>query len=186
MINKGAKALVPDLASDGLPFFAEPVFLFGWALRNTSIYYMLTCWLSCLNNALHGKFLSLHILLQYIFTYALFWLPGVNLSLKNQLPYYTISFSWNKSKQMFAGTIKVLMRWMFRSPFFAKVTILFLKGKRIFLLSLELNLLQDSALFKRAFEKYKPRGLFSEFYGINLLKLLLLVQMCNSTCIFNS
>ena len=104
MINEGAKVLdtvttlmgLPDLASDGSPLFAEPMFLFGCALCNTSTYCMLTLWLSCVNYALRGEFPLLHRLLQDIFTYALFWLPRVYLSLKKQLPYYTISFSWNK------------------------------------------------------------------------------------------
>ena len=104
MVNEGAKVLdicttlmgLPDLASDGSPLFAEPMFLFGCALCNTSTYCMLTLWLSCVNYTLSGEFPLLHRLLQDIFTYALFWLPRVNLSLKNQLPYYTISFSWNK------------------------------------------------------------------------------------------
>ena len=78
------------------PLFAEPMFLFGWTLCNTSTYYMLTFSLSCVNYALRGEFPFLHRLLQYIFTYALFWLPRVCLSHKKQLPYYTISFSWNK------------------------------------------------------------------------------------------
>ena len=72
------------------------MFLFGCALYNTSTCCMLTLWLSCVNYALLGEFPLLHRLLQDIFTYALFWLPRVNLSLKNKLPYYTISFSWNK------------------------------------------------------------------------------------------
>ena len=46
-----------------------------------------------MNYALRGEFPLLHILLQDSFTYALFLLPGVNISLKNQLPYYIISFS---------------------------------------------------------------------------------------------
>ena len=104
VINEGAKVLdicttlmgLPDLASDGSPLFAEPMFLFGCALCNTSTYCMLTLWLSCVNHALRGEFPLLHRLLQDIFTYALFWLPRVYLSLKKQLPYYTISFSWNK------------------------------------------------------------------------------------------
>ena len=87
---------LPDIASYGSPLFAEPMFLFGCALCNTSTYCMLTLWLSCVNYALHGEFPLLHRLLQDIFTYALFWLPRVCLSLKKQLPYYTISFSWNK------------------------------------------------------------------------------------------
>ena len=117
MVNEGAKVLhiqymtvqacstlmgLPDLASYGLPFFAEPMFLFGWALYNTSIYCMLTFWLSCVNYALREEFPLHHILLQAIFTYALFLLPGVNLSLKNQLPYYIIHFVF--LKQTFAGT----------------------------------------------------------------------------------
>ena len=58
---------------------------------------MLTFWLSCVNYALGGEFPLLHRLLQDIFTYALFCgLPRVNLSLKNKIPHYTISFSWNK------------------------------------------------------------------------------------------
>ena len=104
VVNEGAKVLdtctalmgLPDLASYGSPLFAEPLSVFGCALCNTSTYCMLTLWLSCVNYALLGEFPLLHRLLQDIFTYALFWLPRVNLSLKNQLPYYTISFSWNK------------------------------------------------------------------------------------------
>ena len=103
-VNEGAKVLdicttlmgLPDLASDGSPLFAEPMFLFGWALCNTSTYYMLTFSLSCVNYALRGEFPFLHRLLQYIFTYALFWLPRVNFSLKNLPPYFTISLSWNQ------------------------------------------------------------------------------------------
>ena len=41
-------------------------------------------------------FARFHRLLQHIFACALFWIPRVNLSLKNKLPYHTISFSWNK------------------------------------------------------------------------------------------
>ena len=41
-------------------------------------------------------FAPFHRLLQHIFTCVLFWIPRVNLSLKNKLPYHTISFSWNK------------------------------------------------------------------------------------------
>ena len=66
------------------------------SLCNASTYCMFTFWLSCVNYALCGAFPLLHRLLQDIFTYALFWLPRVYLSLKKQLPYYTISFSWNK------------------------------------------------------------------------------------------
>ena len=58
-------------------------------VTQTSAYCMLTLLLSCFNYALRGKFLLLHSLLQDIFIYALFWLPRVNLSLKNVLPYYT-------------------------------------------------------------------------------------------------
>ena len=103
MVNEGAKVLeicttlmgLPDLATDVSPLFAEPMFLFGWALCNTSTYCKLTFSLNCVNYALRGEFPLLQKLLQDIL-YALFWLPRVNLSLKNQLPYYTISFSWNK------------------------------------------------------------------------------------------
>ena len=43
VVNEDAKVLdmcttlmgLPDLASDGSPLFAEPMFLFGWALCNT-------------------------------------------------------------------------------------------------------------------------------------------------------
>ena len=116
-----------------LPFFAEPMFIFGSALCNTSTYYMLTLWLSCVNYALRGEFPLLHRLLQYIFTYALFWLPRVCLSLKKQLPYYTISFSWNKrllEPKFLCDECSVNLY-----NFFAKVTTLFLKWKRTSLLS---------------------------------------------------
>ena len=104
MFNEGAKVLdicttlmgLPDLASDVSPLFAEPTFLFGWALCNTSTYCMLTlydwvAWIMlCVGNFYYSRD-------SYkIFLSALFWLPRVNLSLKNHLPYYTISFSWNK------------------------------------------------------------------------------------------
>ena len=45
-----------------------------------------------MNCALRGEFPLLRHVLQDIFTYALFWLIRVHLSLKNQLPYYTINF----------------------------------------------------------------------------------------------
>ena len=99
----------------------------------TSTYYMLTFSLSCVNYALRGEFPFLHRLLQYIFTYALFWLPRVCLSLKKQLPYYTISFSWNKrllEPKFLCDECSVNLY-----NFFAKVTTLFLKWKRIPLLS---------------------------------------------------
>ena len=91
-----------QLSSDGSRLFAEPMFLFGWALCNTSVYCILTFWLSWVNYVLRGEFPLLYILLQDIFTYALFLLPGVNLSLKNQLPYYIIYSVF--LKQTFAGT----------------------------------------------------------------------------------
>ena len=70
VVNEGSKVLdistrtlvgLPDLASDGSPLFAEPtVFLFGWTLCNTSTYWMLNFWLSCVNYALRGEFPLLH------------------------------------------------------------------------------------------------------------------------------
>ena len=125
---------LPDLASDGSPLFAEPMFLFGWALCNTSTYYMLTFSLSCVNYALRGEFPFLHRLLQYIFTFALFWLPRVNFSLKNLPPYFTISFSWNKrllEPKFLCDECSVNLY-----NFFGKVTTLFLKWKPIPLLSI--------------------------------------------------
>ena len=83
---------LPDLASDGSPLFAEPMFLFGWALCNTSLHVNLLTELRELCSAS-----LLHRPLQDIFTFALFWLPRINLSLQNQLSYYTISFSWSNS-----------------------------------------------------------------------------------------
>ena len=141
VVNEGAKVLdtctalmgLPDLASYGSPLFAEPLSVFGCALCNTSTYCMLTLWLSCVNYALRGEFPLPHRLLQYIFTYALFWLPRVCLSLKKQLPYYTISFSWNKrllEPKFLCDECSVNLY-----NFFAKVTTLFLKWKRISLLS---------------------------------------------------
>ena len=58
---------LPDLASDVSPVFAEPMFLFGWALCNTSTYCKLTFWLNCVNYALRGEFPLLQRLLQDIF-----------------------------------------------------------------------------------------------------------------------
>ena len=88
---------------------------------------MLTFWLSCVNYALGGEFPLLHRLLQDIFTYALFWLPRVNLSLKNKLLYYTILFSWYKR----LVEPKLLCDECSVNPynfFFAKVTTLFLNA----------------------------------------------------------
>ena len=137
VVNEGAKVLdtcttlmgLPDLASDGSPLFAEPMFLFGCALCNTSTYCMLTLWLSCVNYALRGECPQLHRLLQDIFT----WLPRVCLSFKKQLPYYTISFSLNKrllEPKFLYDECSVNL-----DIFFAKVTTLFLKWKRISVLS---------------------------------------------------
>ena len=99
VVNEGAKVVdicttlmsLSDLASDGSPLFAQPMFLFGLALCKTSTYCMLTFWLSCVyvNYAPRGEFPLLH-------RYFYIRIVLVNLSLKNQLPYYTISFSWNK------------------------------------------------------------------------------------------
>ena len=103
------------------------------SLCNASTYCMFTFWLSCVNYALCGAFPLLHRLLQDIFTYALFWLPRVYLSLKKQLPYYTISFSWNKrllEPKFLCDECSVNLY-----NFFAKVTTLFLKWKRTSLLS---------------------------------------------------
>ena len=140
---------LPDLASDGSPLFAEPMFLFGWALCNTSTYCMLAFWMSWVNYALRGEFPLLHRPLQDIFTYGLFWLPRVNISLKNQLPYYTNSFSWNKrllEPKFLCDEYSVNLY----NLFFVKVTTPFLKWKRISLLSNsktgELNLLKNAVL----------------------------------------
>ena len=124
---------LPDLASDGSPLFAEPMFLFGWALCNTSTYYMLTFSLSCVNYALRGEFPFLHRLLQYIFTFASFWLPRVNFSLKNLPPYFTISFSWNKRLLELKFLCDECSVNLYN--FLAKVRTLFLKWKPIPVLS---------------------------------------------------
>ena len=123
-----------DLASDGSPLFAEPIFLFGWALCITSTYYMLTFSLSCVNYSLRGEFPLLHRLLQYIFTYALVWLPRVNFSIEDLPHYFTISFSWNKrllEPKFLCDECSVNLY-----NFFGKVTTLFLKWKPIPLLSI--------------------------------------------------
>ena len=116
VVNEGSKVLdmstrtlvgLPDLASDGSPLFAEPMFLFGWTLCNTSTYCMVTFWLSCLNYALRGEawgisITACHRLLEDIFTNALFWLTRVCVSLKKQLPIVLFRFlitnvCWNQS-----------------------------------------------------------------------------------------
>ena len=116
VVNEGWKVLdistrtlvgLPDLASDGSPLFAEPMFLFGWTLCNTSTYCMVTFWLSCLNYALRGEawgisITACHRLLEDIFTYGLFWLTRVCVSLKKQLPIVLFRFlitnvCWNQS-----------------------------------------------------------------------------------------
>ena len=73
----------------------------------------------CKGNFYH----SIYIVLQYIFTYALVWLPGVNLSLKNQLPYFVFlkqietNVCWNQSSYAMNVPLTFI-------TFFAKVTIL--------------------------------------------------------------
>ena len=79
--------------------FAEPIFPFGWVLCNTSIYCMLTFWLSCTN---YGEFPLLHIPLQDIFTYALFWYSELICPLKTSFPIILsrsieTNVSWNQS-----------------------------------------------------------------------------------------
>ena len=83
----------PDLVSDGSPLFAEPMFLFGWALRNTSVHVNLLTGLRELCSAS-----LLHRPLQDIFTFALFWLSRINLSLQNLLPYYYYYFVFLKQQ----------------------------------------------------------------------------------------
>ena len=130
--SEGAKVLdicttlLPNFASDGSPLFAEPMFLFGSALCNTSTYCMLALWLSWLNYALRGEFPLLHRLLQDIFKYALFWLI---FSLKTCFPIILFRFletnvSWNQSFYVMNVPLAFII-------FFAKVTTLFLKWKRI-------------------------------------------------------
>ena len=84
------------MTTAGSPLLGEPVFPFGWALRNTSTHCMITFWLGCMNYALGGNLPSLRRLLQDIFIYALLCLSTVNLSLNKLLPSYTISFTWKK------------------------------------------------------------------------------------------
>ena len=74
-------------------------FLVRWIALWSKGVYIPSLHFFCENNPKRwpvGGFPLLHRLLQDIFTYPLFWLPRVCLSLKKQLPYYTISFSWNK------------------------------------------------------------------------------------------
>ena len=129
------------LASDGSPLFAVPMFLFGWALCNTSTGKLRTEFTSPIAKSTTPGlsdttfFARCHRLLQYIFTYALFWQPRVNLSHKKQLPYHTIPFSWNNrsvEQSSYAMSVPLTLIYFF---FFAKVTTLFLKWKRISLLS---------------------------------------------------
>ena len=139
VVNEGSKVLdistrtlvgLPDLASDGSPLFAEPMFLFGWTLCNTSTYCMVTFWLSCLNYALRGEawgisITACHRLLEDIFTYALFWLTRVCVSLKKQLPIVLFRFlitnvCWNQSSYAMNVPLTFII-------FFAKVRALFLK-----------------------------------------------------------
>ena len=67
-------------------------FVFSAAALYFFLLHVNLIWPSCVNCTLLGKFPLLHHVLQDIFTYTLFWLIRVNLSLKNQLPYDTINF----------------------------------------------------------------------------------------------
>ena len=94
-------------------------------------------------------FARFHRLLQHIFACALFWIPRVNLSLKKKsFPIILFRFletnvCWNQSSYAMNIPLTLII-------FFAKVTTLFLKWKRISLLSdsqaMGLNLLKNSAL----------------------------------------
>ena len=105
MVNEGTKVLdicttlmgLPDFASDVWPrlFLRNPCFSSD---ERCVTLQLIASWPSdwvawitlCVGNFHYSRE-------SYkIFLYALFWLPRINLSLKNQVPYYTISFSWNK------------------------------------------------------------------------------------------
>ena len=108
-------------------------FVFSAAVLHFFLQHVNLIWPSCVNCALRGEFPLLHHVLQDIFTYVLFWLIRVNLSLKSQLPYYTINFRfletnvcWNQIS--YAMNVPLTFISFFGG---AKVTALFLKWKRI-------------------------------------------------------
>ena len=107
---------LPDLVSDGSPLFAEPMFLFGWALRNTSVHVNLLTGLRELCSAS-----LLHRPLQDIFTLALFWLPWINLSLQNLLPYCYYYFVFLKQQFTWAKVSYAMNVPLIFIIFFAKV-----------------------------------------------------------------
>ena len=110
--RRESRYLTYEMTSSGSTLFAEPVFLFGWPLRNTAwTHCMLTVWLGCTNHALRGEFTSLHRLLQDIFVYALLWLPRFNLSLINCF----LIILFRLSETNLSGN-KVLMWWIFLYP----------------------------------------------------------------------
>ena len=103
-------------------------FVFSAAALHFFLLHVNLIWQSRVNCTLLGEFPLLHHVLQDIFTYALFWLIRVNLSLKNQLPYYTINFRFletNVCWNQISYAMNVPLTFIFF--FLAKVTALFLK-----------------------------------------------------------
>ena len=112
-------------------------FVFSAAALHFFLLHVNLIWPSCMNCALRGEFPLLRHVLQDIFTYALFWLIRV------QLPYHTINFRFLETNVCW-NQISYAINVPLTSIFFffwgggwgrGKVTALFLKWKRIFLLS---------------------------------------------------
>ena len=110
VVNEGAKVVdicttlmgLPDIASDGSPLFAEPMFPFGWALCNTSTYCMLpsdwVAWIMLCVGNFHYSIDSNKIFLHaHCFGYPEFVFP-----LKSSFPIILFRFletnvCWNQS-----------------------------------------------------------------------------------------
>ena len=112
---------LPDLASDGLPLFEEPMFLFEWALWVAWI-------MPCVGNFHYSIYFYKTFLRTHCFGYSELIFP-----LKASFPITLFRFletnvCWNQSSYAMNVPLTFI-------TFFAKVTTLFLKWKRTSLLS---------------------------------------------------
>ena len=99
--HEGAKVLdicttligLPDLASDVSPLFAEPMFLFGWALCNTSTYYVHVNLLTELRESCSAWGISItpETLTRYFYTHC-FGYPELIFPLKTSFPIILFRF----------------------------------------------------------------------------------------------
>ena len=102
--------------------FAEPIFPFGWVLCNTSIYCMLTFWLSCMNS-ITPYTPTRYFYIPTVFIVLCFGYSELICSLKTSFPIILFrsietNVSWNQSSYAMTVPLTFII-------FFAKVTTLF-------------------------------------------------------------